>query len=186
MADGAGEAKKKVRSHSCTIFYEGNMSNEIRERIIYLNKKARKKNLYIELGLLALFIFSSFVLYWIFPTKKIFLFIIPVGLFVFARFYLFFTNNKALVLHNGKVYVCRSGFVAKKEMEKAYIAETRDMFLRKQRCIFFDLHSGKLYEPLYFEDWSLYALPSTIMAVCENDIDMPLEDLLGVIQKYMK
>jgi len=162
------------------------MSDEMKEHIIYLNKRARKRRLYIELFILVLFIPISLLAYWIFPTSKVLLFIIPLGLFVFARFYLFFTDSKALVLYNGKIYVCRSGFVAKKEMEKAYIAETRNMFLKKQRCIFFDLDSGKLYEPLYFEDWSLYALPSTIIAVCENDIDMPLEDLLVIIKKYMK
>jgi len=162
------------------------MDNKVKERVIYLNQHARRKNLYIELFLLALFISLSFLLYWIFQDNKIFLFIIPVGLFIIARFYLFFSNNKALVLHNGKIYVCRSGFVAKKEIEKAYIAQTRGIFFKKQRCIFFDLNSGKLYEPLYFEDWSLYALPSTLIAVCENDIDMSLDDLLGIIKNYMK
>jgi len=165
------------------------MNNKARmasEHIIYLNKHARRKNLYIELFLLALFIISSFILYWIFPINKIFLFVIPVGLFIIARFYIFFANSKALVLHNGKIYVCRSGFVAKREMEKAYIAHTRNMFLQKQRCIFFDLDSGRLYEPIYFEDWGLYTLPSTIVAVCENDIDVSLDDLLDVIKNYMK
>jgi len=162
------------------------MNSQMKPNIIYLNKDARTRSLYIELSLLLIFLIFSFILHLIFPSTKMLLLLVPVGLLLIARLFLLWRNNKALVLHNGKLYVCRSGFVARKEMEKAYIAETRGVFSKKQRCIFFDLDTGRLYEPTYFEDWSLYALPSTIVAVCERDIDMPLDDLLEIIKNYMK
>jgi len=162
------------------------MNSEMKPNVIYLNKDARTRNLYIELSLLLIFLIFSFILYIFYPSTKVLLVLIPVGLILVARFFLFLKNNKALVLYNGKLYVCRSGFVARKEMEKAYIAEAKGVFSKKQRCIFFDLDTGRLYEPAYFEDWSLYALPSTIIAVCESDIDMPLDDLLEMIKNYMK
>jgi len=162
------------------------MRSQVKPNIIYLNKKARARNFYIELFLLCIFFVISFVLYLFFPSIKTLLALTPVGLIVIARFFLFLRDSKALVLHNGKLYVCRSGFVARKELGKAYIAEKRGFFGKKQRCIFFDLETGRLYEPVYFEDWSLYALPTTLVAVCESDVDMPLEDLLEIIKNYMK
>lgn len=164
------------------------MDNQVKQspHIVYLNKNARKRRLYKELVFLFVFLVISFFLYISYSSAKILLVLLPVGLLIIAKFLLFLRNNKALVLYNGKLYVCRSGFVARKEMEKVYIAETKGVFSKKQRCIFFDLDTGRLYEPTYFEDWSLYALPSTIIAVCESDVDAPLDDLLRIIKTYIK
>jgi len=161
------------------------MNREVRESVVYLNKHARRKNLLFELGLIAGFLVISFLLYYFYSKQNIILILVPIGLLLFLRLFLFLRDNKALVLHNGRLYACRSGFVARKEMEKAYIAQKKGLF-SQQKCIFFDLETGGLYEPTVFADWSLYTLPSTIIALCQSDVDMPLEDVLAVIKNYAK
>ena len=54
-----------------------------------------------------------------------------------------------------------------------------------KKCIFFDLSFG-LYAPTIYSDWSLYSLPSTLIVLCQGDIEEPIETVFDEINRAIK
>ncbi|MFC1842150.1 hypothetical protein ACFLYU_00650 [Candidatus Dependentiae bacterium] len=143
-----------------------------------LNKNTRNKIFFLDILIFFLLVFGCFFLYLFSPKLHVLIVLAPILLFVLYKLFLFNKRGKALVFNDSKLYGWRSGWVAFKEIKKVHMGK-----LKGQTCVFFDLNTG-WYEPTVYSGWSLYALPSTLVVVCQKDVDEPLELILNEIQKY--
>jgi len=155
------------------------------KKIYYLNKAIRKKLFFLEMIFVLMSLITGLLLYVMLPYPKSLLILVPIVIFTLLRLFFFLRNKKALFFNKIGIYTYRSGWIYWAEIKKVFIKDTKRPFVKKQKCVFFDVDTEEIYEkPLLFVEWPLYLLPSNVIAVCENDIDEPLERVLANIEQY--
>lgn len=147
------------------------------KKVFLLNKSTRNRIMLLDLLIFFLLLIGS-LFFYVFSPKLNFLFFIPVLLFIVYKLFLFNKRGKALFFDGSKIYGWRSGWIIFREIKKMYIKKEQG-----ESCIFVDLNIG-WYTPTVYSDWSLYALPSTLMVLCQKDVNEPLELVLDEIKKY--
>jgi len=157
----------------------------MKKKVYYLNKTIRRKLFFLEILFTAMSLITGLILYTMLPYPKSLLILVPLAIFVLLRLFFFFRNKKALFFDKIGIYAYRSGWIYWGEIKKVFIKDTQRPFVKKQRCLFFDVDTDEIYEkPLLSVEWPLYLLPSNVIVVCQNDIDVPLEHVLADIEQY--
>ena len=164
-------------------FLKGERS--MKKKIYYLNKDIRRKLFFLEILFVSMSLTTGLLFYVMLPYPKSLLIVIPLAIFALLRLFFFFRNKKALFFDKNGIYTYRSGWVYWGEIKKIFMKDTQRPFVKKQKCLFFDVDTEEIYEkPLLSVEWPLYLLPSNVIVVCESDIDEPLEQVLVDIEKY--
>jgi len=157
----------------------------MQEKIFYLNKSIRKQLFFLEILYILISLSIVFLFYLLLPYPKSLLILVPIILFFSLRLFFFARNKKALFFNKTGIYTYRSGWIYWGEIKDIFTKEVKRPFVKKQRCIFFDINVSDIYEkPLLSVDWPLYLLPSNIIVVCENDVDDDLQDIVAEIKSY--